>query len=101
MLVRAKLPGMKSKRIPPVRVEPELMRELEAVLGEAETVSAFVERAVRGAVKYRVAQGEFLARGEQAWQEYLRTAQSCPAGEVLDRIQERVDAWRQELTPKR
>lgn len=56
-----------------MRVEPEFRNELEAVLGETETISAFVEQAVRGAVNYRRTQAGFLARGEQAWQEYQRT----------------------------
>jgi hypothetical protein len=56
--------------------------------------------AVRGAVNYRRTQAEFLARGERAWQEYQRAGQSRPAGEVFDRIQERVDARRQEFLAK-
>ena len=88
---------MKSATLPAVRVEPELRSELESVLGETETISTFVEQAVRGAVNYRRAQAEFLARGERAWQEYQHTGQSRPASEVFDRIQERIDARRREL----
>lgn len=82
---------MKSATLPAVRVEPELLNELEAVLGETETTSAFVEQAVRRAVNYRRMQAKFLARGEQAWQEYQRTVQSRPVGEVFDRVQKRLD----------
>jgi hypothetical protein len=91
---------MKSATLPAVRIEPELRNELEAVLSETETISSFVEHAVRGAVNYRRTQAEFLARGEQAWQEYQRTGQSRLAGEVFDRIQNRIDARRQELLTK-
>ncbi len=91
---------MKSATLPAVRVDPQLRSELEAVLGEAETLSAFVEQAVRGAVHYRRTQAEFLARGEQAWQDYQRTGQSSPAAEVFDRVQQRIDARRQELLGK-
>lgn len=91
---------MKSATLPAVRIEPELRTELEAVLGETETISAFVEQAVRGAVNYRRTQAEFLARGEQAWEEYRRTGQSRSAAEVFDRIQGRVDARRQQLRAK-
>ena len=88
---------MKSATLPAVSVEPELLEALEAVLGETETISAFVVQAVRGAVNFRRTQAKFLARGEQVWQEYQRTGQSCPASEVFDRTQGRVDAQRQEL----
>ena len=88
---------MRSATLPAVRVDPELRRELETVLTETETISAFVEQAVRGAVNYRRTQVEFLARGEEAWQEYQRSGQSLPASEVFDRIQNRLEARRQEL----
>ena len=91
---------MKSATLPAVRVEPELRIELEAVLGETETISAFVEQAVRGAVNYRRTQAEFLARGEQAWQDYRQTGQSRPAAEVFDRIQVRIDVRRKQLRAK-
>jgi hypothetical protein len=91
---------MKSATLPAVHVEPEFQAELESVLGEAETVSAFVEQAVRGAVKYRRTQGEFLARGEQAWREYQLNGESRPACEVFDRAQKLIDARRQELLVK-
>lgn len=90
--------AMKSATLPAVRVELALRTELEAVLGDTETISAFVEQAVRSAVNYRRTQAEFLARGEQAWQEYQNSGQSRPAGEVFDRIQKRIDARRQALT---
>jgi len=70
------------------------------MLSETETISAFVELAVRGAVNYRRAQAKFLARGERAWREYQRTGQSIPAAEVFDRLQSRIDARRQELLTK-
>jgi hypothetical protein len=89
--------GMKSATLPAVRVAPELRIELEAVLDETESISAFVEEAVRSAVSYRRTQAEFLARGERAWQEYQRTGLSRPAAEVFDRIQGRIDARRQAL----
>ena len=91
---------MKSATLPAVRIEPELRQELEAVLSETETISAFVEQAIRGAVNYRRTQAEFLARGEQAWQDYQQTGQSRPAAEVFDRIQNRIEARRRELLTK-
>ena len=95
--VCATLGSMKSATLPAVRVAPELRNQLEAVLDGNESISAFVEEAVRSAVNYRRIQAEFLARGEGAWQEYQRTGQSRPAAEVFDRIQGRIDARRQAL----
>ncbi len=89
---------MKSSTIPAVRVEPELRQELEAVLGDNETLSGFVEQAVRGAVSYRRTQAEFLARGEKAWQDYQQTGNSRPAGDVFDEVQRRIEARRQQLS---
>ena len=91
---------MKSATLPAVRVELQLRNDLEAVLSKTETISAFVEQAVRSAVNYRRTQAEFLARGEQAWQEYQRAGHSRSAGEVFDRMQNRIDARRQELLRK-
>lgn len=95
--IRATLADMKSSTLPAVRVEPELRAELEAVLGEAETISTFVADAVRRAVEFRRVQADFHARGEAAWQDYLRTGVSHPVNEVFDRVQARIDARRREL----
>ncbi|MDP9965377.1 Arc/MetJ-type ribon-helix-helix transcriptional regulator [Variovorax paradoxus] len=88
---------MKSCTLPAVRVEPELRAELESVLGKGETISTFVADAVRRAVDSRRVQTHFRARGEAAWQDYLRTGVSHPVDEVFDRLQARIDARRREL----
>lgn len=92
---------MKTATLPAVRITPELKHELQAVLGDAETVSAFVEQAVRGAVNFRRTQMEFLARGEQAWHQYQQLGQSRPADAVFDDIQQRIDARRHALNTQR
>lgn len=93
----ATLTAMKSCTLPAVRVEPELRAELESVLGKEETISTFVADAVRRAVDFRRVQTDFHARGEAAWQNYLRTGVSHPVDEVFDRVQARIDARRREL----
>jgi len=93
----ATLLEMKSSTLPAVRIEPELRSELESVLTDAETISSFVERAVRDAVNYRRVQAEFLSRGEKAWQEVQRTGGSIPADEVFDRIEKRIEVRRRQL----
>jgi hypothetical protein len=88
---------MKTAVIPQVRVEPALRAELEDVLGQDETLSEFVEEAVRRAVEHRRVQAMFLARGEDAWQAYQRDGQSIPAETVLTKLQVRLDERRRQL----
>lgn len=54
---------MKSATLPSIRVEPELRDEAQQVLLEGESLSQFVESAVRDSVRRRQAQTEFVARG--------------------------------------
>jgi hypothetical protein len=91
---------MKTAVIPQVRVEPELREQLEAVLSEDETLSEFVEDAVRRAVERRRVEAAFHAQGEAAWQDYLRTGQARPAQEVFDDLQARLEARRKALRHK-
>jgi predicted transcriptional regulator len=54
---------MKTATIPAVRVEPEFRAEVEALLNADESLSEFVEGAVRDSVRRRSNQAEFIARG--------------------------------------
>ncbi|NRF70985.1 hypothetical protein HLB44_28665 [Aquincola sp. S2] len=88
---------MKTAVIPQVRVEPELRAELDAVLSANETLSEFVEEAVRRAVEHRRVQAAFLAHGEAAWLEFQRTGRAVNADEVLGKLQARLDERRRQL----
>ena len=88
---------MKSAVIPQVRVEPELRAELEAVLHENESLSEFVETAVRNAVAFRRVQTSFHERGQAAWEHYQATGESVSADEVLGKLQAKLDAKRKQL----
>jgi predicted transcriptional regulator len=92
---------MKTALIPQVRVEPELRAELEAVLQENESLSEFVEEAVRRAVERRRVETAFHSRGEKAWKAYQRTGHAVPAEEVLAKLQAKLQARRKELLSKR
>ncbi|MFT4179567.1 MAG: YlcI/YnfO family protein [Thermomonas sp.] len=63
---------MKTATLPSLRVEPALREAAESVLREGETLSGFVEAAVRGQVAQRKHQEEFIKRG-LASLEYART----------------------------
>ena len=54
---------MKTAAIPAVRVPPELRQAAEELLVDGETLSGFVEDAVRRNVEYRRAQAAFISRG--------------------------------------
>jgi len=53
---------MKTAAIPAVRVSPELRQAAEEVLQSGETLSGFVEDAVRRNVEFRYAQKAFIER---------------------------------------
>ena len=83
---------MKTATLPPVRVAPDFRQELEGVLEEGETLSQFVESAVRSVVERRKHQAEFVRRGMTAIQDTPRAGTGVPAQEMLARLQVRLDA---------
>jgi hypothetical protein len=63
---------MKTATMPPLRVDPDLRRAAEAVLLENESLSAFMESALRAGIGKRRLQRDFLARGLAARDEAQR-----------------------------
>ena len=55
--------AVKTAAIPSIRVRPELRAEVEALLGEGESLSEFVESSVMESVRRRRNQVEFVVRG--------------------------------------
>lgn len=53
---------MKTATIPSLRVDPALREAAESVLDQGETLSAFVETAIRDGIDLRRTQREFIAR---------------------------------------
>jgi len=84
--------GMKTSTIPSVRVEPELRDGIEALLTEGETVSQFVEAAVRATVQRRREQSEFIARGLRSLEDARRNHDTVDAQVVLQRLQTQLDS---------
>ena len=79
---------MRSATFPPIRVEPEMRAEAEAMLREGESLTQFIEDAVRKEVAWRAAQAAFVARGQAARDQY--EAQGAPTmDEVRARMRER------------
>ncbi|MGH8272962.1 MAG: YlcI/YnfO family protein [Terriglobia bacterium] len=74
---------MKSATIPPLRVTPELRRDVENVLNEGETLSGFAEESLRRLIERRKFQREFLARGLAARDQAKSTKRYASKDEVM------------------
>jgi len=96
---------MKSSSLPSVRVEPGLREQLEQVLAEGESLSAFVETSVRDSVKRRLDQAAFVQRGIVSLDAARASGITVSALAVVQRLEERLAtaraAKRQRTTPKR
>jgi len=79
---------MKTATIPSIRVEPDLRKAAEGVLHEGETLSSFMEEALRAGIRERKARQEFLARGLAARDEAKESGEYYPADEVLGELRE-------------
>ena len=81
---------MKTATIPAVRVEPEFRQRVEHLLEEGETLSEFVEAAVRASVRIRAEQSEFVARGLKSLAAARSSADYLDAGEVVARLRKKL-----------
>lgn len=82
---------MRSATFPPIRVEPEVRAEVEAVLREGESLTQFIEDAVVAAAAWRRVQAEFVTRGEAAIQRWKQEGGGHPVDEVMADLQTRLD----------
>lgn len=83
---------MKSATLPAIRVEPGIRREMESVLNEGETLSAFIESAARREAHYRKHHAEFLARGRASMGEARVTGRTVPVKSVIAELDKMIDA---------
>ena len=79
---------MRTATFPPIRVEPEMRARTEAVLREGESLTQFIEDAVRKEVEWRAAQSAFVARAQASLEEYEEHG-GPPLAEVKARMQQR------------
>ena len=86
---------MKTATLPPIRVAPEFRVEVEAVLEDGESLSVFVENAVRQTVLKRKNQAEFVRRGIAAIEETKRTGNGIAAEDVLSQLDAKLAVARQ------
>lgn len=85
---------MKTATMPPLRVEPELRRNVERLLEPGETISTFVERAVRDSVERRLSDAEFGARALASRAESKKTGRYHSAVSVLRELEAQTRAAR-------
>ena len=85
---------MKTAAIPPVRVSPELRQAAEDLLREGETLSGFVEEAVRRNVEFRQAQLAFIERGLASGEAAKKSGKYIAASVVLGKISRRINKAR-------
>lgn len=81
---------MKTAAIPAVRVSPELREAAEAVLQTGETLSGFVEDAVRRNVEFRYAQKAFVERGLASRAEAKKSGRYVSAAALLGKLDRRL-----------
>lgn len=74
---------MKTATIPSLRVEPELREAAEKALEHGETLSGFVEQALREKIQRRRLQSEFIARGLASLEEAMQTGEYFTHDEIL------------------
>ncbi len=93
--------AMKTSNIPSLRVEPEFREQLESVLRDGETLSSFVETALRERVRNRIEQAQFVARGLASLEEVKRGGKTYTVDEVLGRLQAKLDNAREQMESRR
>lgn len=91
---------MKTATLPDIHVSPNLRQEIEGLLEYGETLSQFVEGAVRYELDKRKCQAEFVRRGIAAIRETQHMGNGVPASEVLTRLEARLSAARQTLAQR-
>jgi predicted transcriptional regulator len=78
--------NMKTASLPSLRVDPELRQDAESVLHQGETLSSFMEQALRASIQSRKSRQEFIARGLASRDEARKTGEYFAADEVLSEM---------------
>ena len=92
---------MRSATFPPIRVEPEVRADVEAVLREGESLTQFIEEAVVAAAARRRMQTEFVARGETVIERWKQVGGGHTVDEVLADLQGRLNDAKKQAAARR
>ena len=87
---------MKPTPFLPLRIAPQLRKAAESVLQPGETLSLFIEQAMRYQVELCKAQADFLARGLAAEKKAQATGRYRSADEVIDGLRQPLESARQQ-----
>jgi len=85
---------MKTATMPPLRVDPELRQAAEDVLNENESLSAFMEAALREGVARRRLQREFITRGLASRDQARRNNEYFDADDVHSELESMLNTAR-------
>ena len=91
---------MRSATFPPIRVEPEVRAEVEAVLREGESLTQFIEEAVVAAAAWRRVQAEFVTRGEAAIERWKQEGGGRTVDAVMADLQVRLDVAKRQAAQR-
>jgi predicted transcriptional regulator len=78
---------MKTASMPSLRVDPQLRQDAESVLQQGETLSSFMEQALRTSIQSRKFRQDFIARGLASRYEARKTGEYFAADEVLSEME--------------
>lgn len=92
---------MKTATLPSLRVAPALRSAAEGVLQAGESLSSFVEQAVRASVAHRQMQHEFVARGLAARDAAKESQVYVSAGDVLQQLEARLQSAEKAATAQK
>ena len=82
---------MKTATMPALRVHPELRQAAEEILRPGETLSGFVEDALRRNVDLRRAQQSFVERGLASREAAKQSGKYVSASQVLKKLSTRLE----------
>lgn len=83
---------MKTATLPSLRVEPELRQAAEEVLEKGESLSSFIENAIRRDIRRRKIRHDFHGAALQALREVEAGAETYSAEQVLAELDEIIEA---------
>lgn len=79
---------MKTATFPSLRTTPELRQAAEEILQEGETLSSFVEQAIRESIGRRQHQQEFIARGLRSRDDARQSGKYVSADAAISRLEQ-------------
>ncbi len=85
---------MKTATLPPLRVTPQLRKAVEQCLGPGETLSTFVEQAIRQTVERRRADSTFAQQALKARAAYLKSGVYHAADDVMQELRTQLKSAR-------